>query len=330
MAEVPGRGVAAPRPGRSCPADYGYGAAALRKVAPALQAETLYVAGGLYGNPQALEALLELAATEPGARLVFNGDFNWFDVDTEDFRAINTAVLGHFATRGNVETELAQPGQDAGCGCGYPDWVGDEDVARSNRIMERLRRTAAREPALQARLGALPMYAVALVGGERVAIVHGDADSLAGWGLSQESLAEEAGLDAARTGLAASTARVIASSHTCLPVMQSLRVAQGEVVLANNGAAGMPNFRGTRFGLATRISVHAPGAAQRALHGLCVAGLHVHAVPIAYDHATWESRFLAQWPPGSDAHLSYYARICDGPRYLQEQALRVATCGALA
>ncbi len=174
----------------------------------------LHVAGGLYGNPQALEALLELAATEPGARLVFNGDFNWFDVDTEDFRAINTAVLGHFATRGNVETELAQPGQDAGCGCGYPDWVGDEDVARSNRIMERLRRTAAREPALQARLGALPMYAVALVGGERVAIVHGDADSLAGWGLSQESLAEEAGLDAARASLAASGACVIASSHT--------------------------------------------------------------------------------------------------------------------
>ena len=104
-------------PGRACPVSYRYGARALR-AQPSIEAETLYVAGGLYGNPFALEALLAVVAGDPGAKLVFNGDFNWFDVDAEDFRRVNETVLAHHATRGNVETELAQPAKDAGCGCG--------------------------------------------------------------------------------------------------------------------------------------------------------------------------------------------------------------------
>jgi len=46
-------------PGRNCPLSYRYGAAAL--AGPALlRTETLWVAGGVYGNPFALERLLEL------------------------------------------------------------------------------------------------------------------------------------------------------------------------------------------------------------------------------------------------------------------------------
>ncbi|MFN7751811.1 MAG: hypothetical protein ACK5TE_06045, partial [Pseudomonadota bacterium] len=45
-------------------------------------------------------------------------------------------------------------GDDAGCGCAYPDWVGDEVVERSNRILARLRSTVA--PRQQAELSALP------------------------------------------------------------------------------------------------------------------------------------------------------------------------------
>jgi len=42
-----------------------------------LEANTLYVVGSLYGNPAALQAVLERAADEPGgpATVVFNGDF---------------------------------------------------------------------------------------------------------------------------------------------------------------------------------------------------------------------------------------------------------------
>ena len=303
-------------PGRFCPVSYRYRAEALRGPAQ-LSVETLWVAGGLYGNPFALQRLAELYDREPGAKaLIFNGDFHWFDVDAEDFRLIDESVLRYRATRGNVETELARPDAAAGCGCAYPEWVGGTTVEHSNRIIERLRSTARSFPRLLARLTALPMHLVAEVGGERVAVVHGDADSLAGWGFSQERLATADGAAAGAAALAAANARIFACSHTCLPVLQ--RFAGGRAV-ANNGAAGMPNFRGTSFGLATRISIE---PSRLALYAVRAGDLFVEAVPIDYDAAAWNRRFLAQWPAGSDAHRSYFERIAGGPSYAMSQALR--------
>ncbi len=305
-------------PGRGCPVSYRYGAEALG--APAtLRVETLWVAGGLYGNTLALARLVELAEGEVHGRsaLVFNGDFHWFDVDPQTYRRVNETVVRYRATRGNVETELVQPAFGAGCGCGYPDWVGDEDVARSNRIIERLRATAQAQPEASSALAALPMYLVAEVAGERIAVVHGDADSLAGWGFSQEVLATPRGAAAACEAFVRAGVRVFASSHTCLPVLQRF---DGEHAIVNNGAAGMPNFRGTCYGLATRISGAPSG---RALYAARVGALFVEAVPIEFDALEWRHVFLAQWPVGSDAHASYYARIADGPRFSPERALRL-------
>ena len=306
-------------PGRSCPLAYRTGAATLAGP-PALRADTLWVAGGLYGNVCALERLLELYRREPEEKaLVFNGDFHWFDIDPEDFAAIERGVSAHHATRGNVETELAQPAQGAGCGCAYPDWVGDDTVERSNRIIERLRATAQADPAARRRLAALPMTMVAEVAGVRVGIVHGDADSLAGWEFSQEVLATPAGLSAAERAFGAGAVRVIASSHSCLPVLQGF---PGDRALINNGSAGMANFAHTRYGVATRISV-SPSAT--ALYRLRLDALFIEAIAIDFDFVDWTRRFLAQWPAGTDAHASYYARIADGPNYRIGQALRPAT-----
>jgi len=304
------------RPGRSCPLSYRYGAAAL--AAPAsLRTDTLWVVGGLYGNTLALERVLADYDAEPGdKRLVFNGDFHWFDLAPDEFRRVNDSVLAHQATRGNVESEIARPQAQAGCGCAYPEWVNDETVARSNRILERLRASAQRMPGACAQLAALPMFRVAEVGGERIAIVHGDADALAGWGFSQETLATREGEDAATRAFDAAGVRLFASSHSCLPVLQG--VAGGRAVI-NNGAAGLPNFAGTRYGIATRISVAPSGSA---LYRMRLGALYVEAVAIAFDAERWTRRFLEQWPPGSDAHASYYARIVSGPSYRIEQALR--------
>lgn len=305
-------------PGRACPIDYRYGPVAL--AAPATQfTDSLWIAGGLYGNPFALRRLEEMAQTERGpARIVFNGDFHWFDVDDSVFADIEEGISGHVATRGNVETEIADPRPNAGCGCAYPDWVGDEDVARSNRIVERLRATAARAPGSAARLTALPMFRLAEVGGERIAIVHGDSDSLAGWGFSQESLASAAGRRAADAAFEAAKVSVFASSHTCLPVLQTF---DGARAIVNNGSAGMPNFADTTFGLATRISVT---PTRDALYRARVGNLHIEAIAIDYDAAAWRKTFLAQWPEGSDAYQSYFKRIVDGPRYRLAEALRAA------
>ncbi|MDH3319713.1 MAG: hypothetical protein OEO84_08485 [Betaproteobacteria bacterium] len=39
------------------------------------------------------------------------------------------------------------------------------------------------------------------------------------------------------------------------------------------------------------------------------------ALPILYDAAACERRFLELWPAGSDAHRSYFERIRGGPEF---------------
>ena len=282
-----------------------------------MQVDCLWVAGGLYGNPFALEVLLESYQRERGAKaLVFNGDFHWFDVDLREFEAINDTVLSYDATRGNVETELAEP-CGVGCGCGYPEWVDDGTVERSNRIIERLRIAASSLPHALARLAALPMHLRVDVAGARVAVVHGDAESLAGWGFSQEALSTEEGCESARRAFELAGVDVFASSHTCLPLLQAFR---GRGVVINNGAAGMPNFKSRTFGLATRIA-RSPGS--EAVYAVRFGNVFIEAVPLRYDAAAWERHFAAHWPPGSDAHTSYHRRIVNGPEYAPHQALRL-------
>ena len=96
-------------------------------------------------------------------------------------------------------------------------------------------------------------------------------------------------------------------------------------MIVNNGAAGMPNFRGEHCGLVTRIALTAPPAALPVRYGRrlgsATAQVHVHALALHYDRAAFERRFLALWPEGSDAHASYYARIRRGPDFDVAQAL---------
>ena len=304
------------RPGRACPISYRYSPRVFDR-APELEAETLYVVGGLYGNVEALDAVLALAAREPGpAKVVFNGDFHWFDVDAGDFERVSLAVLAHAAIRGNVETEIAGEDSGAGCGCAYPVDVSDAEVMRSNEILVRLRATAAARPALRARLGALPMHLTARVAGARVGIVHGDAASLAGWGFAHDRLDDPAHRRWVEAAFTQSRMDVFASTHTCLPAFR--RFAGG--VVANNGAAGMPNFAASRFGLVTRIGARPHGGRER-LYGLEAAGVHVEALRVDYDHARWLARFEASWPEGSPAHASYHRRILSGTRFTLAQAL---------
>jgi len=306
------------QPGRACPPSYRYAPGDLRRVTE-IEASAVYVIGGLYGNLFALQAILDMAAAEDEPPvLVFNGDFHWFDIDPAPFARINAIVLTHVALRGNVETELASDDTAAGCGCGYPESVSDAEVERSNQMLVRLRETAREQPAERTRLGELPMFAVARVGDTRVGIVHGDAWSLSGWRFAQDRLVHEP----ADVGQAFDDAgvRVFASSHTCLPVLQSVGTSAGDCVVINNGPAGMPNFTASRFGLISRIAVTPP---SQALYGIRLGELYLDALPVRYDHAAWLAEFDRTWPEGSPAALSYRDRIVAGPRFAVEQAVRV-------
>jgi hypothetical protein len=321
--------------GRSCPLSYRYQPEALAQPAQ-LAADTVYVVGGLYGNRAALQAVLERADREPGGApaIVCNGDFHWLDVDPNEFRAISEAVLARQATKGNVEAELAAD-TDAGCGCAYPDYVGDEVVDRSNQIMTRLRATAARFPELVGRLGALPRYLTAQVAGERVGIIHGDPASLAGWRLALEAM--EPGDPRVRhevgwRGQATTSAElldwfgragvgVLASTHTGLPYAQAVADGPRRRLVINNGAAGLPNFAGTSHGVLTRLSSDLEPPPD-SLYGITIGKLRCDALPVHFDLQEWMARFLAQWPPGSPGHRAYFPRITRGTHLRLDQAAR--------
>ena len=323
-------------PGRACPLSFRYRPADLDRP-PEADCDVLLVAGGLYGNPEALDAVLALAEAERAAglsvRLLFNGDFHWLDADPETFQSLQRAVLAEGASAGNVEAELADP-SGAGCGCGYPDYVADATVQRSNTIMARLQQAI--PAAARAELAKLPMHLSASVGGRRVAVLHGDPTGLAGWSFAVErmpppdpGLRRRLGCPEApvtdeftlRHWFREAGAEVFACSHTCLPFVQDFALPEGRRAVINNGSAGLPNFRGDRRGLVTRIAVTAPASGE-ALYGLELDGLHCHALPVAYDHEVWWRRFLLGWPAGSPAHESYARRILEGPDYTIADAAR--------
>ncbi len=311
--------AAAGRPGRTCPPHYGYSPQVFARPAD-FEAETLYVIGGLYGNRVALDAIDAAAACEAvPPRLVFNGDFHWFDADAALFAEVQRRVLAHVALRGNVETEIAGDDSTTGCGCAYPESVPDDDVERSNRILVRLRGVALDVPRAREELAALPMHGVAAVGSLRISIVHGDAWSLAGWRFAHDGLHDAANDLSVERALELGAVDGFACSHTCLPALRSY--SRGFVI--NNGAAGMANFEGSAAGMITRISTRAlPTAlACRRLYGLYERGVWIDALRVEFDLAAWLPIFDRVWPAASPAALSYRSRIAGGPAFTVAQAL---------
>lgn len=314
-------------PGRVCPLRYRYGARAIATL-PARHAETLYVVGGLYGNIPALDAVEALAHAESTRpTLCFNGDFNWFNIADETFAEINARALQHDAILGNVEAEFdpENANDDAGCGCAYRDNVDAGIVERSNKIHAQLKATARRHPALAAQIAALPMFARYEVGDCRIAVVHGDADSLAGWRFDVDSLDNSNELPWLQSAFADAQVDLFASTHTCLPAMRRIsRTANGDAAgyVVNNGSAGMPNFAHDTanpsasnhlFGLCTRIGV--TPSPHETIHEFQHAGVYVALLPIRYDNALWTAQFLKQWPDGSAAHKSYFRRVSRGTNF---------------
>ena len=81
--------------------------------------------------------------------------------------------------------------------------------------------------------------------------------------------------------------------------------------VANNGAAGLPNFADTHFGVITRISLR-PVEGRR-LYGMRIASAFVDAIPVEFDPTLWLRKFESTWPPESPAYTSYHSRIVNGP-----------------
>lgn len=292
---------------------YRYSPAALCREVSQVSEDVLYIIGGLYGNPFALDEIERMALAEERrghrVKLVFNGDFNWFNASDTLFRQINNRVLDHTVTLGNVDFELATPSAGAGCGCAYPDYVDQGVVERSNRIMERLQALAREHPDVQEQLSGLPRYRCLMFGGLNILVLHGDPESLAGWGLAHESFV--AGNDLALAEwFRESDADVMVSTHTCLPVLWSGMVDERFRVVANNGSAGMGNLLSDPRGLITRLGFTSPLAEP--VTGIEHRGLNISLMPVSYDLEAWLPQFDRLWPDGSPAAVSYRNRIISG------------------
>ena len=299
--------------GRTCPLAYRYSPSQLGEDPIEITEDVLYIVGGLYGNIEALDEIERMAAEEErnGYRvhLVFNGDFNWFNASAELFREVNSRVLRHMACLGNVEYELAHPSPGAGCGCAYPDFVDQRVVQRSNRIITRLQDIARDQPDLMEKLADLPRFQCLIFGGLKILVLHGDPESLAGWGLAHESFAE-GNRKQLESWFEATGADAIFCTHTCLPVLWSGSVGGRERLVLNNGSAGMGNLLSDNRGLVTRI-----GAVDSAVEPVAATELHglrFSLQPVTYDVEAWIGRFDALWPAGSDAALSYRNRLLKG------------------
>ncbi|KAJ8609247.1 hypothetical protein CTAYLR_008066 [Chrysophaeum taylorii] len=300
------------RRGLACAAEYIEGAEILADSADQ-RAQVLYAVGGLYGNHVALDALEGLVRSDPNdARVVLNGDFNFFNASRASFELVNTRIraLGWTPTAGNIERELAANG--AGCGCAYPPQVPAEVGIRAAEIVARLQAAAADSEHLEW-LGRLPGRSTWSVGASRIAVIHGDPDCLNGWALAAESLTDIWGTTPPRLVdeyFDRSNVDVIAATHTCLAYLYG-----DERLVVNNGSAGMANFRDETYGVVTRIA--APDAEPlpepAALYAATLpTGTKVEAIPLLFDVSEWIDHFLRIWPPGSPAHVSYFDRIQRG------------------
>ena len=317
-------------PGRSCPADYAYAEGALAGAEDG-DADVVYAAGNVYGNTEALKAIHHLVEHERGTvKLVFAGDFHWFDIAEDAFAEIADGVAAFDSIAGNVERELVRDNSNAGCGCAYPPYVNQAVVERSNEIMHRLHATASGFQSHRRWLAARPAFRALCMAGERVLLLHGDTCSLAGWHFAAEKMPDtvapasmQAEIPTSRAWIEneflRTNARVIACSHTCLPIARRFDVNGDRCLLINNGAAGMPNFRGRLHGVMTRVAVGTavpPGS----LYGVQIGPLRCDAVAVDYDHDAWWACFRKQWQPDSPAYRSYANRIRHGADYTISQA----------
>jgi hypothetical protein len=153
------------------------------------------------------------------------------------------------------------------------------------------------------------------------------AGLLAGWGFAQEHLQDAAHLAQVQGWFEQAGVDAFACTHTCLPVFQALNApAAAPRWVFNNGATGMPNFAGDAAGLFTRFAFTPCAPAGRRFGLMLQTGgraVHVDALAVETDAAATQAEFLRQWPEGSDAHASYFARIQRGPAYAVAQALRL-------
>jgi len=233
--------------------------------------------GGPYSNLQATAAVLAEAARLgiPASRIICTGDLIAYCGDpAATIDLVRTA--GIHVVMGNCDEQLAQGADD--CGCGFPagstcerlsaDWYAhaDAQIGREAR----------------AYLATLPRRIDLVIGGRRLAVIHGSVSRINQFVFASTAAAiKRAELD--RTG----TDGVI-GGHCGLPFTQTI----DEKLWHNAGVVGMPAHDGTPR---VWFSVLTPAE----------SGLRIEHLALAYDHAAAAAAMTrAGLPPDYRAALA--------------------------
>lgn len=264
--------------------------------------DDIFVVGGLYGNIEAAKKLDQIRKKYPKALFIFNGDIHWFDRKFEDFMLVEE--MTHYGVKllGNVEVELIRNDENyKGCGCSYPEYVDSDVIERSDRIHSEMRKNLEGKYILD-EISKRGKFMALCFGGRKIFVTHGDEKNLAGWGLSIVSLKDVKRVEEVSNWMDEKGVDIMAVTHTCDPALLN---NDGKVII-NNGAAGMPNIKGEKYGIITKISKKHD---EESVYGTCVGDVYVEAYPLCYDSEKFERWFESEWPEGSDANLSYMERI---------------------
>lgn len=288
--------------GRNCSLEYILRKDWTKKIKK-LKAEVVYIVGGLYGNSYALEIINKMTHDE-NAKVVFNGDMHWFDVEKEDFLKIEELSKDSIKLLGNVEFELLNDTSSLGCGCNYPEDVSDGVVERSNIIHNMMKENIKGDDILN-NIKERSKTLVLDFFGKKIAITHGDEKSMSGWGCSNENLKLVSRKKELDNWFKENDIDILATTHTCLPVMYDNR----RNIVINNGAAGMANIKGETFGLFTRI---AKNSHKKAIYSEYRDGLYVELVKVDFNIEKFKLWFEKVWPDDSPASISYKNRIING------------------
>ena len=288
--------------GRNCSLEYILQKDWIKKIKK-LEAEVIYIVGGLYGNRYALEIINKMAHDE-NAKVVFNGDMHWFDVEKEDFLMIEELSKDSIKLLGNVEFELLNDTSSLGCGCNYPEDVSDGVVERSNIIHNMMKENIKGDQILndikkRSKTLVLEFF------GKKIAITHGDEKSMSGWKCSNENLKLVSRKKELDNWFKENDIDILATTHTCLPVVYDNR----RNIVINNGAAGMANIQGEIFGLFTRI---AKSSHKKAIYSEYRDGVYIELVKVDFDIEKFKLWFEKVWPDDSPASISYKNRIING------------------
>ena len=243
-------------------------------------------------------------ARDENAKIVFNGDMHWFDIEKEDFLKIEELSKDSIKLLGNVEFELLNNTLSLGCGCNYPEDVSDGVVERSNIIHNMMKENIKGDQILndikkRSKTLVLDFF------GKKIAITHGDEKSMSGWECSIDNLKLESRKKELDNWFKENDIDILSTTHTCLPVVYD----NGKNIVINNGAAGMANIQGQTFGLVTRI---ARSKHEKAIISQEIGGLFVELVKVDFDIEKFKLWFERIWSEGSPASISYKNRIING------------------